>query len=269
MTSRLPQDADLDLTLFVACYNEERNIADTLRTVLSALEAYSFSWEIIVIDDASQDRSVAEVEAFIEQHPGLPIRLVRNEANAGLAQNYIEGAFLGRGRYYRLVCGDNVEDREALVEVFRHLGAADVVLFYQNCVGRSLLRRALSQTFTRLVNLVSGHRIRYYNGMALHRRYDVMRWHTNYHGFGFQADMVTRLLDEGFGYIEVPIATHERIGGKSSALTLRNFLSVVHTFIDLFIRRVGRMAFFRRRVAKARTSPPGDGTTARPSGPAA
>ena len=51
MTSRLPQDTDLDLTLFVACYNEERNIADTLRTVLSALEAYSFSWEIIVIDE--------------------------------------------------------------------------------------------------------------------------------------------------------------------------------------------------------------------------
>lgn len=260
MSSRLPQDSDLDLTLFVACYNEEKNIVDTLRTLLSALESYTFSWEIIVIDDASQDRSVAEVEGFLQQNSELPIRLVCNEANVGLAQNYIEGAFLGRGRHYRLVCGDNVEDRDALVEVFRHLGAADLVLFYQHCVGRSLLRRTLSQVFTRLVNLVSGHRVRYYNGMAIHKRYDVMRWHTNYHGFGFQADMITRLLDEGFGYVEVPIATHERTGGKSSALTLRNFLSVVHTFIDLFIRRVGRMAYFRRRVGRARMPQPPSGT---------
>lgn len=251
-----PQQSDLDLTLFVACYNEEKNIVDTLETLLSALEEFQFSWEILVIDDASQDRSVEVVQDFLARRPGLPIRLLQNAVNLGLAQNYIEGAFLGRGTYYRLVCGDNVEDRTALVEVFRHMGAADMVLFYQNCVGRSMLRRTLSQVFTTLVNLVSGHRIRYYNGMAIHKRYDVMRWHTNYHGFGFQADMITRLLDEGFHYVEVPIATHERTGGKSSALTLRNFFSVLHTFIDLFIRRIGRSAFFRRRVGQARSSGP-------------
>lgn len=249
-----PQHSDLDLTLFVACFNEEKNIVDTLETLLSALKEFQFSWEILVIDDASQDLSVEVVQDFLARHPGLPIRLMQNAANQGLAQNYIEGAFLGRGTYYRLVCGDNVEDRAALVEVFRHLGAADMVLFYHNCVGRSLLRRSLSQVFTTMVNVVSGYRIRYYNGGAIHKRYDVMRWHTNYHGFGFQADMITRLLDQGFNYLEVPVTNHERTSGKSSALTLRNFFSVLHTFIDLFIRRVGRSSFFRRRVGQARIS---------------
>ena len=71
--------------------------------------------------------------------------------------------------------------------------------------------------------------------MAIHRRYNVMRWHTNYHGFGFQADMIVRLLDEGFHYKEVNVVTHERKKGASSALTLRNFFSVTHTFMDLMV----------------------------------
>lgn len=246
---------DLDLTLFVACYNEEKNIIATLETVLSALENVPFTWEIIVIDDASQDNSVAVTQGFLDQHPHLPIRLVRNLVNRGLAQNYIEGAFRGRGKYYRLICGDNVEPRSALVEVFKHVGAADMVIFNQDCRGRALGRRLLSRTFTAIVNTISGYRIQYYNGMALHLRYNVMRWHTNYHGFGFQADMITRLLDEGFGYREVNIVTHERTAGKSSAMTLRNFFSVAHTFVDLFIRRVGRSRFFKRRATRAKPTP--------------
>jgi hypothetical protein len=73
-----------------------------------------------------------------------------------------------------------------------------------------------------------------------------MRWHTNYRGFGFQADMITRLLDEGFSYIEVPVTAQERTKGSSKALTLRNFFSVAHTLVDLFIRRIGRITRHRR-----------------------
>jgi glycosyltransferase involved in cell wall biosynthesis len=250
-----PLQNDLDLTLFVSCYNEEANIVGTLETVLEALGEFDFTWEIIVIDDASTDRSVEVVQDFLAKHPGSPIALKTREFNVGLAQNYIEGAFVGRGEYYRLICGDNVEPKETLVEVFRHLGEADMVLFYQDITGKSLSRRILSRCYTGLVNLITGRRIKYYNGLAVHRRYNVMRWHTNYHGFGFQADMIARLLDEGFGYTEVRVKATERKAGVSHALTLRNFFSVAHTLLDLFIRRVARWRrTARRRAAQQRTA---------------
>jgi glycosyltransferase involved in cell wall biosynthesis len=247
-----PLENDLDLTLFVACYNEEANIVGTLETVLEALGEFDFTWEIIIIDDASTDRSVEVIQDFLRQHLDLPITLKTREFNVGLAQNYIEGAFLGRGKYYRLICGDNVEPKETLVEVFKHLGEADMVLFYQDITGKALSRRILSRCYTWLVNLIIGRRIKYYNGLALHQRYHVMRWHTNYHGFGFQADMIARLLDQGFGYTEVLVKTTERKAGVSYALTLRNFFSVAHTLLDLFIRRVGRWQRTARRWAAQR-----------------
>lgn len=235
---------DRDITLFVACYNEEENIAATLDTLTAALAEVDCSWEILIIDDGSRDRSVEVIRRYIEEHPGLPIYCKENRLNKGLAQCYIEGAFLGRGKYYRLVCGDNAEPKETFVALLKHLGEADMIIPYQvECRGKSLSRRLLSKTYTALINALSGYRIRYYNGLAVHLRYNVLRWHTDYRGFGFQADLITRLLDEGFGYIEVPVIARERAKGSSKALTARNFFSVAHTLLDLFIRRVGRLRY--------------------------
>lgn len=238
------EQTTIDLTLFVACYNEAENIIATLDTLLDALGEIKLRWEIIVIDDASRDGSTDLVMKYMDEHPDLPIVLKVNETNKGLAQNYIEGAFLGKGEYYRLICGDNVEPKEALITVFKHIGQADMVIpYHARAEGKSYFRQKLSKTFTFLINLLTGYRIRYYNGMAVHLRYNVMRWHTNYRGFGFQADLITRLLDEKFNYVEVPINVIERRSGQSTALSLKNILSVLHTFLDIFIRQLGKLIY--------------------------
>jgi glycosyltransferase involved in cell wall biosynthesis len=243
--------APVDLTIFVPCYNEEQNVVATLDTICSALAEVSLSWEILVIDDASRDGTVACVRRYMEAHPGHRIDLKIREVNVGLAQNYIEGAFLGCGRYYKLVSGDNAEPHETLVTVFRHIGEADMVLpYFVTITGRKWMRKSLSCFYTFLVNAISGHRIRYYNGGAVHLRYNVMRWHTNYHGFSFQADIITRLLDQGMSYVEIPVISQNRTAGVSKALTLKNFLSVAHFLFDLTLRRIGRSS--RHRVAPLR-----------------
>src|SRR5262249_2169968 len=97
----------VDLTLFIACYNEEENIVGTLETVQAALAEHKLTWEVIIIDDASQDNSVAVIQDYVAKHPALPIRLYVNPVNKGLGQNFVEASFLGNGEYYRLICGDN------------------------------------------------------------------------------------------------------------------------------------------------------------------
>jgi glycosyltransferase involved in cell wall biosynthesis len=230
--------ADIDLTLFVACYNEEPNIVGTLRTIQEAMRKLPLSYEIILIDDASRDRSVEVVKDFQRRNPSVPLTLVRNAKNRGVSRNFAEAAFLGRGRYYKLVCGDNVDSEENMLAVFERLGDADVIVPYHGRTeGRSLFRRFLSRTYTALVNLLSGHSLSYYNGCGIYRRADVMRWHSRTSGFGFQAELVVRLLDEGASYIEIPIVGRERQAGSSSALKLRNWISVGRTLLAITFRR--------------------------------
>ncbi len=237
----------LDLTISIPCLNEERFIAATLDTVAAAMRELSLSYEVIVIDDGSTDRTVDVVESYCVEHPDLPVRLHRNGRNRGLNRCYVDGAFLGRGRYYRMVCGDNVEPKETLVAVFRELGKADLIIPYHAPIpDKSLFRRALSGSYTTLVNRLSGYRIRYYNGLPLASRYNVMRWGPYSFGFGFQAELITRLLDEGATFVEIPVvATHQDKPRSKSPLNWRNFVSVGHTLTEIFLRRVRRQAFKR------------------------
>lgn len=236
-----PDREDLDLTIFVACYNEQNNIRGTLEKLIEALKDFNFRWEILFIDDCSTDRSVEVIREVQAEHPELPIYLKINETNRGLGYNFTEAAFLGRGKYYRFVCGDDIEPVETFRTVFAALGRADMVLCRQECSGRTWSRRALSRAYNWLVNTVGGYRISYYHGLAMHTRYNVMRWHSRSEGFGFQADLITRLLDEGVPYIEVDTRASERASGRSKALNVANILSVMHMLSELSIRRLKRI----------------------------
>lgn len=238
------EDASLDLTIAIPCLNEEKNISATLDTVVAAMNELPHSYEVLVIDDGSTDNTSKVVNEYCEAHGNLPIRLCRNGRNRGLAYSYVDGAFIGRGKYYRLVCGDNVEPKQTLVAVFRELGKAELIIPYHEPVpGKSMLRRFLSQAYAFLVNKLSGYQIRYYNGLALTLRYNVMRWGPYSFGFGFQAELITRLLDEGATYLEIPVvATHQNKVGRNSVLNWRNFLSVGHTLLEVSLRRLRKRA---------------------------
>ena len=54
----------LDLTIAVPCKNEAKNIVGTLDTIISAVNEVGCSYEIIVIDDGSTDKTSVLVEQF-------------------------------------------------------------------------------------------------------------------------------------------------------------------------------------------------------------
>jgi glycosyltransferase involved in cell wall biosynthesis len=235
----LPKSTNIrDITIFIACFNEEENVLATFEAVTSALSTLELSWEIIVIDDASTDKTAELVKNYMTTHSDDPVLLVCREVNQGLAQNFVDAAFLGTGRYYRLINGDNVESSQQIATILSHVGEADLIIpTHEQTGSRTLFRRVLSRTFTHLVNVISDYRINYYNGCTVHIRYDVMRWHSDSQGFDFQADFITKLLDKGRTYLEVSTVCGEREFGESTALTLKNLVYSARFFINLCIRR--------------------------------
>jgi glycosyltransferase involved in cell wall biosynthesis len=233
------------ITLFVACYNESGNIEGTLDVVGAACAEAGITYEVVIIDDASTDGSPEIIRRYIENHPDMPIQLHVNPKNMGLGENFGEAAFMGTGIYYRLVCGDNVEPVETLVKVFQEIGKADIILTYRpdGVEGKAFARNILSGFYTKIVNFISGYNLRYYNGLAIMKRRDVMRWNPNSHGFGFQADLVTRLLDRGASFLEAPVTAHERNDGKAKAINFRNFCSVGHSLLNILIRRLSKIVY--------------------------
>jgi glycosyltransferase involved in cell wall biosynthesis len=91
------------LSIVIPAYNEEMRIAQTLNTVVSYVRGQGYSWEVVVADDGSQDRTATLVEAAARENPG--IRLVRlSHGGKGWA---VRGGMLeARGQYRFLADAD-------------------------------------------------------------------------------------------------------------------------------------------------------------------
>lgn len=234
------EGSPLDLTIFVSCYNEESSILATLDTIIEAMSIIAIPYEIIIIDDSSKDSSFDTIRDYILKQPGLNIVLRRNTKNKGLAQNYLDAAFIGCGKYFCLIHGDNAEPVETMVDILRAVGEADIIVPYDiSALTRGLWFEAMAGSINGLINGATGHRINDYSGLQIHLRYNVMRWHPGTCRLGFQTVLLCQLLDMGFTCKQVPYrSTAIRHGDVISAG--RNVLSGTRALMDVMLRRLSR-----------------------------
>ena len=48
----------IDVSFYIPCLNEEENISATLDTIFRAVKPFPFRFDIIVVDDGSEDRTL-------------------------------------------------------------------------------------------------------------------------------------------------------------------------------------------------------------------
>ncbi len=240
-----------DITFFVPCYNEEDNVVSTFENIISAAIETGLSYEILVVDDGSQDDTAIVIEGYMRGHQEVPIVFLKNKYNKGLGRNYVEGAYIGKGWHYMLVNGDNAEPKEAITSIVQKLGQAEMIVpYFGKKDTRKIGRRTVSCMFTALVNLLGGQSLRYYNGPVAHLRYNVMRWHADTDGFGYQVEILNRLLMEGRSWIEVEVPNVDRGHGVTKAFSLMNFLAVGHSLSQIFLRRIRWYCFYSTKNGK-------------------
>jgi glycosyltransferase involved in cell wall biosynthesis len=86
----------LDLSLIVPCYNEARHLEASVRAVVETLELTPWSWEIVFVDDGSQDETRALVLRICAADSRC--RYVFHEANRGRGAAFKTGFANSLGR---------------------------------------------------------------------------------------------------------------------------------------------------------------------------
>jgi glycosyltransferase involved in cell wall biosynthesis len=112
------------VSVCIPSYNNEEFIAQTLESVLDQ----SFSdFELIVVDDCSTDRTVSIIKGFSDPR----IRFSQNPRNLGLIGNWNKTLSCARGKYVKLLCGDDLLELDCLARqapVLEDTSNRDVVL---------------------------------------------------------------------------------------------------------------------------------------------
>lgn len=151
---------DVELSIIIACYNEERRIPITLHNLLSYLERTAISHEIIIVDDGSRDRTRALVEDIAKTHQS--VRLLSHFPNRGRGASIREGVLASVGEIILETDADGSTDQEAIPRFLGYLrehpdvsaafGSRNLVA--STVLGKSFVRWFLGSCFLYLAKLV-------------------------------------------------------------------------------------------------------------------
>ena len=222
----------MNLSVIIPAYNEEKNIRSTVERLVSIFKDKVLNdYEILIFNDKSTDRTGEIVDKLAREHK--EVRVIHNPTNKGFGYNYKKGVDLAQGKYVLMIPGDDETDLDSIDSLFNSIGKADLILSYTvNMEVRKLFRRIVSGIFVKFLNAMFGLRLKYYNGICIHRTDLARKSVPTTFGFAFAAEMTIKLLKSGFSFVEVPIRIKPT--DKSSAFKIKNIISVIKTIINLF-----------------------------------
>jgi glycosyltransferase involved in cell wall biosynthesis len=233
----LTRQSPITISFVVPALNEEKVVESVVTQILGVVEGRFSDYEIILIDDGSTDATAAIMDRLAENNSKMQV--LRNKGNIGLGASYQRGLQEARFDYLMLLCGDGGLPASGLPPIFEQIGNADIVIPYMlNMRGlKTPFRYFLSRTYTNLLNTLFGFRLRYYNGLPVHRTALLRSIHITSEGFGFQGEILVKLLKSGCTYVEVGTLGAEETR-RSFALRPQNVLSVTRTLLHLILEIV-------------------------------
>jgi dolichol-phosphate mannosyltransferase len=201
--------------------------AENIETVLRRLRAAVPDAHVLVVDDGSAD-GTADLADKVADDLGS-IDVLRRPGKSGLGSAYRDGFAWGLERGYDVLVemdADLSHEPEALPSLLAVIdaGAADLVIGSRYVPGGSTphwprIRRFLSVWANRYTAVVLGLAINDATAGFRAYRADMLRRidleHVRADGYGFQVEMVYRIVKLGGRIVEVPIRFVDRVEGSS------------------------------------------------------
>jgi glycosyltransferase involved in cell wall biosynthesis len=224
----------------IPCFNEEDNVAATVRSVREAMGPRD-DYEIILVNDASTDHTLERMQALARADPR--IRVLDNPVNLGFGGSYKRGAKAAIATYVMMLPGDDGFPGQSIAEILSHAGEADIIIpIVTNPGARSRFRAFASKGFTTLLNWTFWLNVGYYNGAVLQRNDLLRAIEIRTNSFAYQAEALVKLIARGATYTHCYVRIQDRAAGRSSALRLKNQVAVWKTFLHL----LAEVGLFRR-----------------------
>jgi dolichyl-phosphate beta-glucosyltransferase len=207
-----------DISVVIPAYNEAGRIEPGLRRAVDYLRGRGLSYEVLVVDDGSRDRTVEVASSFADEG----VRVIRHEKNRGKGAAIRTGVLASRGDEVLLTDADfstpieELEKLEARLEktpvVIGSRGLADSVIqehqpFYRELMGK---------TFNRIIRILGVRGLRdtqcgfkLFHGAAL-RLFPLLQED----GFAFDVELLLLAQRRGLHIAEVPVNWTEVPGSK-------------------------------------------------------
>lgn len=147
------------LSIIIPAYNEENRIGDSLSKIIDYLDKWNRDFEIIVVDDGSDDKTVSLLKEYSKKIPNFNI--LKNDKNIGKGFSIKKGVLESKGEIVLFTDADlstPIEELDKLIKWFDQ--------GYQVAIGSRALpdseikiystwyRQIMGKTFNKIIRLI-------------------------------------------------------------------------------------------------------------------
>jgi dolichyl-phosphate beta-glucosyltransferase len=211
-----------DLSIVIPAYNEEFRIVATVRDIVEYCRAGTRCFEVILVDDGSQDGTTRVSRLLAEEL--REVRLIRLAANHGKGYAVRTGVINAVGRTILFADADGATPISEIERLENALdGGADVAVGSRALrasgiqVEAKLYRHLIGRTFHFLVEWLADCRVKdtqcgfkLFQSPAAHDLFSRMRMH----GFSFDVEVLMMARQRGYRVAEVPVNWTHQPGSK-------------------------------------------------------
>ncbi len=214
------------LSVVIPAYNEEQRIGSTLERISVYLRSSGRSFEILVVDDGSQDRTCEITQEFgTRGDPERSVRLLCNDRNRGKGYSVRRGMLETQGAYSLLTDADLSSPIEEISKLEREVidGPCHIAFGSRDMeesqieVRQPWFRETSGKIFNRLVRLSTG--LPYADTQCGFKLFDMSRCKNLFRqqtidGFGFDVEILYIAHKWGLTLKEVPVVWRHVPGSR-------------------------------------------------------
>jgi glycosyltransferase involved in cell wall biosynthesis len=226
------------ISVFFPAFNDEKTIADLVRTTLNILPDLTDDFEVIIINDGSQDKTGEVLRDLAEKHG--EVRVVEHETNQGYGAALRSGFRAARNDLIFYTDGDGQYDVRELLKLVPLLGEdIDVVNGFKLERTDHINRKIVGSSYNRLAHFLFSLPIRDVDcDFRLIRRTILGKISLHSTSGSICVELVYKLRKAGARFEEIGVSHYARQHGKSQFFTFRRVSKTLIDFFSLWLKLV-------------------------------
>ncbi|MDD4026859.1 MAG: glycosyltransferase family 2 protein [Candidatus Shapirobacteria bacterium] len=224
-----------ELSVFFPCYNEEKNIKNTIDKTIPVLKKNAQNWEIILINDGSKDNTAKVLEEIKKEYP-KQIEIINHNPNRGYGAALKSGLYNAKYQWIAFTDADGQFDFAEVTKLIEKQKStkADIVIGYY--LARQVSKAAIftSKIWELIVFILFGLHVTDIDcGFKLINKkvIDTIPKLEAERGAFISSEFLIKSKKAGFKIVEIGVHHYPRLEGKATGRSLK---VIIKSFSDLF-----------------------------------